>query len=155
MFFGRVTMIGGDVVVAYYDQVKNTFHAEDYYLLATMECQGKNGVCQDEQLGGRNDVILVTGTRRNGVTCVVYRRPVQTNEAINDQAVPVDEDALVIGAVGPLVGPQKHQPGAHSFYDVTKGRFCRVKHQSDFGFITATKNDPPIRATYPIPPLPR
>lgn len=126
---GRVTMIGGDVVVAYYDQAKNSFHAEDYYLLATMECQGKNGVCQDERLGGRDDAILITGTRRNGVTCVVYRRPVQTNEAINDQAVPVDMDALVIGAIGPLV--DKYQPGAHNFYDVTKGRFCRVKNNTD------------------------
>lgn len=112
-------MIGGDVAVAFYDRSKNSFHAEDYYLSATMECDGKNGACPDERLGGRNDAVLVTGTRRNGVTCVVYRRPVQTNEAINDQPVPVDAAALVIAAVGPL--SDADQPGAHAVHDATKG----------------------------------
>ncbi|VVC33457.1 Hypothetical protein CINCED_3A009785 [Cinara cedri] len=115
-----VTMIGGDVVVAFYDREKNTFHAEDYYLLATMECRGKNGVCQDELLGGRNDAVLVSGTRRNGVSCIVYRRPMQTNEAINDRAVPLDEEALVIAAIGPLFGTVARRPGAHSSSDMTK-----------------------------------
>lgn len=112
-------MIGGDVTVAFYDRAKNSFHAEDYYLTATMECDGKNGACPDERLSGRNDVVLVTGTRRNGVTCVVYRRPVQTNEAINDQPILVDEAALVIAAVGPL--GNDNQPGAHAVQDTTKG----------------------------------
>lgn len=112
-------MIGGDVAVAFYDRTKNSFHAEDYYLSATMECDGKNGVCPDERLGGRNDAVLVTGSRRNGVTSVVYRRPVQTNEAINDQPVPVDGDALVIAAIGPLANAD--QPGAHAVHDATKG----------------------------------
>ncbi|KAL4149249.1 hypothetical protein QTP88_003230 [Uroleucon formosanum] len=112
-----VTMIGGDVVVVFYNPAKNSFHAEDYYLSATTECDDKNGVCQDERLGGRNDAVLVTGTRRNGVTCVVYRRPVQTNEAINDQPVPVDVAALVIAAIGPL--GSSDQPGAHAIQDMT------------------------------------
>lgn len=112
-------MIGGDVVVAFFDRAKNSFHAEDYYLSATMECDGKNGACPDERLGGRNDAVSVTGTRRNGVTCIVYRRPVQTNEAINDQPVPMDAAALVIAAVGPLADAD--QPGAHAVHDATKG----------------------------------
>jgi hypothetical protein len=29
---GRASMIGGDVVVAYYDQVKDSFTVDDYYL---------------------------------------------------------------------------------------------------------------------------
>ncbi|XP_025413670.1 protein Skeletor, isoforms B/C-like isoform X2 [Sipha flava] len=112
-----VTMLGGDVAVTFYDRARNSFHAEDYYMSATTGCDGKNGVCPDERLGGRNDAVLVTGTRRNGVTCVVYRRPVQTNEAVNDQPVPVDVDALVIAAVGPLAGSD--QPGAHAVQDMT------------------------------------
>jgi len=117
--FYSVTMIGGDVVVVFYNPAKNSFHAEDYYLSATTECDDKNGVYQDERLGGRNDAVLVTGTRRNGVTCVVYRRPVQTNEAINDQPVPVDVAALVIAAIGPL--GSSDQPGAHAIQDMTTG----------------------------------
>lgn len=115
-------MIGADVAVVYYNRTRNSFHAEDYYLSATMDCDGKNGVCPDERLGGRNDALLVTGTRRNGVTCVVYRRPVQTNEATNDQPVPVDEPALVVAAVGPLGGSDR-PAGAHVVQDATKGNF--------------------------------
>lgn len=114
-----MTMLGGDVVVVFYNREKNSFHAEDYYLSANTECDGKNGVCQDERLGGRNDAVLVTGTRRNGVTSVVYRRPVQTNEAINDQQVPLDTAAMVIAAIGPL--GSSDQPGAHDDLDMTKG----------------------------------
>lgn len=93
-----------------------------------MECDGKNGVCPDERLGGRNDAVLVTGTRRNGVTCIMYRRPVQTNEAINDQPVSAAMDgvaALVIAAIGPLDGSE--QPRAHAVEDATKGTYERVR----------------------------
>lgn len=113
-------MIGGDVAVVFYDRENNSFHAEDYYLSATKECDGKNGVCADERLSGRDDAVLVTGTRRNGITCIVYRRPVQTNEAINDQPVPVDVATLVIAAIGPL-GPSG-QPGSHTVEDATSGK---------------------------------
>lgn len=118
-------MLGGDVVMVYYERAKNTFRAEDMYLSATMDCDDKIGVCADERLGGRNDALLVTGTRRNGVTCVVFRRPVQTNEPINDQSVPVDRPALVIAAVGQLDGSGR--PEQHETEDVTKGQTrCRV-----------------------------
>lgn len=115
-------MLGGDVVITFFAQAKNSFHAEDYYLSATTVCDGKNGACPDERLSGRNDAVLVTGSRRNGVTCVVYRRPVQTNEAINDQPVPIDAAALVIAAIGPLTGTASDQPGPHAAQDVTKGK---------------------------------
>lgn len=139
-------MIGGDVTVAFYDRAKNAFHAEDYYLSATTECDGKNGVCPDERLGGRNDAVLVTGTRRNGVTSVVYRRPVQTNEAINDQPVPVDGDALVIAAVGPLAGAD--QPGAHAIHDAVKGTFIRGARRRDSLYTRRPSNTHTHRPVY-------
>lgn len=34
---GRSAMVGGDIVVAYYDPQERTFHAEDYYMSATAQ----------------------------------------------------------------------------------------------------------------------
>ncbi|XP_050436047.1 protein Skeletor, isoforms B/C [Adelges cooleyi] len=112
-----VTLLGSDVVVVFYDKVKNSFKAEDYYVSATMECDDNSGMCPDERLGGRNDAVLVTGTRRNGITCVVYRRPVQTNEAINDQPMPMDSPALIVAAIGPL--GKSDQLSAYAPKDIT------------------------------------
>ncbi|XP_050532309.1 protein Skeletor, isoforms B/C-like [Daktulosphaira vitifoliae] len=111
------SMIGSDVVIVYYDKSKNSFHAEDYYITSMVECDGNNGLCPDERLGGRNDAVLITGTRRNDVTCIVYRRPLQTNEAINDQSVPLDSASLVIAAIGSL--GKSGQPSARFLKDTT------------------------------------
>lgn len=55
---GRSQMTGGDVVVAFYDARKREFRAEDYYMSHLAQCDGKQGVCPDERIGGKNDVIL-------------------------------------------------------------------------------------------------
>nr|CAD7454055.1 unnamed protein product [Timema tahoe] len=114
---GRPSMVGGDVVVAFYDSEKGTFQAEDYYMSATAQCDGKNGVCPDERIGGRNDVTLVSGERKDGVTTIVYRRPLQTNEPINDRGIPVDGDVSVIAAIGPL--NSRKEANAHAISDKT------------------------------------
>nr|CAD7263048.1 unnamed protein product [Timema shepardi] len=113
----RPSMVGGDVVVAFYDSEKGTFQAEDYYMSATAQCDGKNGVCPDERIGGRNDVTLVSGERKDGVTTIVYRRPLQTNEPINDRGIPVDGDVSVIAAIGPL--NSRKEANAHAISDKT------------------------------------
>lgn len=55
---GHSQMVGGDVVVAFYDRKMRRFRAEDYYLSALAQCDGKQGVCPDERIGGRNDAEL-------------------------------------------------------------------------------------------------
>jgi hypothetical protein len=45
---------------------------------------------------------LVFGERKNGVTNIKYRRFLQTNEPVNDQAIPLDREVSVIAAIGPL-----------------------------------------------------
>lgn len=50
-------MQGADVVVTFYDNHTRTFRAEDYYMSHLAQCDGKQGVCPDERIGGRNDVI--------------------------------------------------------------------------------------------------
>lgn len=113
----RSSMVGGDVVVAYYDAEKHTFHAVDYYMSATSQCDGKNGVCPDERIGGRNDVEKIEGDRKMGVTKVIYRRPLHTNEPINDKPIPASGETYVIAAIGPLSGTKEAY--AHAVRDKT------------------------------------
>ncbi|BES96550.1 Electron transfer DM13 [Nesidiocoris tenuis] len=114
---GRSSMVGGDIVVAFYNKEKGTFHAVDYYMSATSQCDGQNGVCPDERIGGRNDVQLVNGERRNGVTTVTYRRPLHTNEPINDRPVARSGDTSIIAAIGPL--NSNYEAYAHAPNDKT------------------------------------
>ncbi|CAB0009425.1 unnamed protein product [Nesidiocoris tenuis] len=77
----------------------------------------QNGVCPDERIGGRNDVQLVNGERRNGVTTVTYRRPLHTNEPINDRPVARSGDTSIIAAIGPL--NSNYEAYAHAPNDKT------------------------------------
>lgn len=87
---GRAQMKGADVVIAFYDKKARVFRAEDYYLSQLAQCDGKRGVCPDERIGGKNDISFLFGDRKNGVTTVKYKRPLQTNEPINDLAIQPD-----------------------------------------------------------------
>lgn len=49
--------MNGDVVVAFYDRKKLRFRVEDYYISALSQCDGKQGVCPDERIGGKNDAV--------------------------------------------------------------------------------------------------
>ncbi|CAD7083693.1 unnamed protein product [Hermetia illucens] len=113
---GRPEMIGADVVVAFYDTTKRVFMAEDYYISHLAQCDGKQGVCPDERIGGKNDIIVLSGDRKNGVTHIKYKRLLQTNEPINDLAIPNNRDVSVIAAIGPLNA--RKEANAHSHSDV-------------------------------------
>lgn len=54
------------------------------------------------------------GDRKNGVTSVKYRRLLQTNDPVNDQAIPLDRDVGVIAAIGPLNDRQEANSHSHS-----------------------------------------
>lgn len=117
----RPQMAGGDVTVAFYDTVSRTFQAVDYYMSHPAQCDGKSGVCPDERIGGRNDVTVISGERKNGVTKIVYMRPLQTNEAVNDRSIPSQGDVSVIAAFGPL--NSRREANAHSITDKTTEDF--------------------------------
>ncbi|XP_018319148.1 protein Skeletor, isoforms B/C isoform X2 [Agrilus planipennis] len=108
-------MIGGDITVAFYDTSSRSFKAVDYYISHISQCDGKLGVCPDERIGGRNDVILLNGERKNGVTTITYTRPLQTNEAINDRPIPSQGEVSIIAAIGPLNA--RKEANAHSPMD--------------------------------------
>lgn len=55
---------------------------------------------------------LVTADRKKMVTTIKFRRPLQTNEPINDVAIPTDGYVSVIGAIGPL--NSRREANAHS-----------------------------------------
>lgn len=57
--------------------------------------------------------------RKNGVTYIKYRRFLQTNEPINDQAFPNDREVSVIAAIGPLNSRKEANSHSHSDDDHT------------------------------------
>ncbi|KAG8222980.1 hypothetical protein J437_LFUL002703 [Ladona fulva] len=137
---GRSTMKGGDVVVVFYDKEKASFRAVDYYLSALAQCDGKSGVCPDERLGGRNDVTLVSGERRSGITRVLYRRPFTTNEGTLDRAIPLRGQVNVIAAIGPL--NSRKEANAHNAKDRTSdwlAVWC-VQYRHNFGHVMIPKD---------------
>ena len=114
------------MTVAFYDTTSRTFKAVDYYMSHTAQCDGKSGVCPDERIGGRNDVTLISGDRKDGVTIITYSRPLQTNEAVNDRSIPSQGEVSVIAAFGPL--NSRKEANAHSIRDKTKDN-----NKIDFG----------------------
>ncbi|KAJ6637834.1 Protein Skeletor, isoforms B/C [Pseudolycoriella hygida] len=129
---GRPQMVGADIIVAYYDAEARVFRADDYYMSQISECDGKQGVCPDERVGGRNDVQVLTGYQKNGVTSIKFRRPLQTNEPVNDRAFPIDREVSVIAAIGPLNIRREANAHSHSSVDVNSDDI-----QIDF----STRND--------------
>lgn len=55
---GRPQMAQSDVVVAFYDTNARVFRAEDYFISDLSQCDGQRGVCPDERIGARNDVVV-------------------------------------------------------------------------------------------------
>lgn len=67
--------------------------------------------------------ITVAGDRKHGVTYIKYKRFLQTNEPVNDQAIPTDREINVIAAIGPInargeANSHSHTEGDHTIDDV-------------------------------------
>ncbi|XP_029042533.1 protein Skeletor, isoforms B/C isoform X1 [Osmia bicornis bicornis] len=113
---GKAEMIGGDVVVVAYINKTGRFIAEDYYISAYAQCDGRKGVCPDVRIGGKNHADFVDGERNDGVTTVTYTRPLRTDEPMVDRAIPSTETS-VIAAIGPL--NVRGEANAHESFDMT------------------------------------
>lgn len=61
----------------------------------------------------------VSGDRSHGVTKIKYRRLLQTNEAVNDRAYPLDRQISVIAAIGPLNSRDEANAHSHTGTEVT------------------------------------
>lgn len=55
---GRPEMKNADVVVAFWDANERKYRAEDYFISHLSQCDGKQGVCPDIRIGGKNDVTV-------------------------------------------------------------------------------------------------
>lgn len=54
----------------------------------------------------------MTADRKNGVTNIKYKRPLQTNDSNLDRSIEVGNDIAIIAAIGPL--NSKGEANAHS-----------------------------------------
>ncbi|XP_053619492.1 protein Skeletor, isoforms B/C isoform X2 [Plodia interpunctella] len=123
---GRAAMLNADVVVAYWDVRTNQPVVSDYTITHLAQCDNERGVCPDTKLGGTDDVALVSGNQKNGITTITYRRPLIATEPSKDKEVLTSRSQSVIAAFGPL--NSKFEANAHSFMDTT-----RSDVQIDFG----------------------
>ncbi|CAB3232551.1 unnamed protein product [Arctia plantaginis] len=123
---GRPAMLGADVVVAYWDTKSNKPRVSDYTITHLAQCDGEHGVCPDEKLGGSNDVVIVSGSQKNGITTITFRRPLAAKDSLKDKEILTTRSQSVIAAFGPL--NSKYEANAHSFMDTTRNDV-----QLDFG----------------------
>ncbi|XP_063369261.1 protein Skeletor, isoforms B/C isoform X2 [Cydia amplana] len=123
---GRPAMLNADVVVAYWDNKANQPKVADYTISHLAQCDGERGVCPDARLGGSNDVVVVSGQQKNGITTITYRRPLAAKEPNKDKEVLTSRSQSVIAAFGPL--NSRYEANAHSFMDTTRNDV-----QLDFG----------------------
>ncbi|XP_058798025.1 protein Skeletor, isoforms B/C isoform X2 [Phymastichus coffea] len=122
---GRPEMLGADIVVIGYNKDQKKYIAEDYYMSAYSQCDGKDGVCPDHRIGGKNDAVLLNGSRIDSITTVKYKRPLRTNELIYDKVIP-DTATTIVAAIGQL--NKQWEANAHLASDVTTEDF-----RIDFG----------------------
>lgn len=114
---GRPAMIGADVAVAFWDVKAAQPRVVDYSMSHLAQCDGVKGVCPDARVGGSNDVELVSGNRDNGITTIVYRRPLKATEPGRDKEITRASSPSVIAAFGPL--NSRGEANAHSLMDKT------------------------------------
>ncbi|XP_042220743.1 uncharacterized protein LOC121865425 isoform X2 [Homarus americanus] len=98
----RSVMIGGDVVVAWLDQLTGRGVAEDYYMSAKAQCQGGQGACPDNKItGSSNNVRLLNAALINDFTMLTFQRPLRSVD-FSDAPILTNGSQAVIWAVGPV-----------------------------------------------------
>ncbi|XP_030841370.1 protein Skeletor, isoforms B/C [Strongylocentrotus purpuratus] len=96
-------MPGGDVVVTFVDD-NGVAQAVDYHLGSRAQCSPQNGggACPDviSSNSANNDVTLVESSIDNGMTHIVYRRPLAATDATYDKAISTTGPTYMIWAQG-------------------------------------------------------
>ncbi|XP_072030814.1 uncharacterized protein [Amphiura filiformis] len=102
----RTLMIGADVAIGWIDQNTNIGHVKDYYLSQYGQCivTAGSGACPDtiSNPSGGNDIELVQSSFENGITTIVYRRPLNTGEADTDKVIRTDQPMYIAWGIGPI-----------------------------------------------------
>ncbi|KAB7495687.1 Protein Skeletor, partial [Armadillidium nasatum] len=98
----RSAMVGGDVTVAWLDQVTGSGEAVDYILNAKSQCQGGTGSCPDSKVSGsKNNVRLLNAAYINDFTMLTFQRPLKAGDGA-DKSFDVNKAQSVIWAIGPV-----------------------------------------------------
>ncbi|XP_015782151.1 protein Skeletor, isoforms B/C [Tetranychus urticae] len=101
----RPEMIGADVAVTFYDTLTSSVQVVDYTLKHKSQCapQSYSGACPDDlTLGGRQDLIMISGNYLNGYLKSIYKRNIITGDPNADQDILPDEYATIVAAIGPV-----------------------------------------------------
>ncbi|PIK53715.1 hypothetical protein BSL78_09384 [Apostichopus japonicus] len=80
----ETSWLGSDVSVVWFDPSDSEPRAEDYHLNAYSQCipNDGTGACPDQlQQGGEDNVLLVHGFQRNGLSVIRIERPLSASEA--------------------------------------------------------------------------
>lgn len=115
-------MKGGDVAVAFID-ANDKGYAIDYSLDDYSQCTGTTGACPDTELGGNNDVEFLSSQRQNGVSRVVWRKPLDRGDR-KDIVIDVNNPMYTIWAIGPL--NSKMQVSYHNAFHAQRTDDTRV-----------------------------
>ncbi|KAI3454238.1 hypothetical protein Pfo_010901 [Paulownia fortunei] len=177
-------MVGGDVAITGFEENGMPF-AHDYYITKYSECMINEdgtvqGVCPDtmykasDPVGLVNNTKLVYGQRKDGVSFIRYRRPLQSNDSNYDLKVDPMENMIVIWAIGlikppdslrPFYLPQNHG-GSYGHLRLNISEHVNdclgpldAKDKEDQDLVIADKKEPLVISTgqalhYPNPPNP-
>lgn len=93
-----------------FDSGRNETVSKQNFLvdLARIKSQTKNEIINSKF----TKFLQVSADRKNGVTSIKYKRPLQTNDSNLDRSIEIGRDLAVIAAIGPL--NSKGEANAHS-----------------------------------------
>ncbi|KAK9722443.1 Electron transfer DM13 [Popillia japonica] len=111
----RSQMLGSDVTVAYMNGYSG--YALDYNITALTPCVkvlGQNkGVCRDELVGGQDNNQFISGSRKDGINVITYRRSLSSSDD-GDKEFATDREIYIVWAMGRL--DSQNEPSFHDTY---------------------------------------
>ncbi|CAG7836850.1 unnamed protein product [Allacma fusca] len=112
----RSEMVGGDVVVGWFDKSTQRGHVVDYFLDSKSQCSGRRGTCPDSRLqqAGSNNVRLLSAAVVNGFTMLTFQRPIKAHDEL-DKNILTNGSQPVIWAVGPI--NQRQEASYHKVWN--------------------------------------
>ncbi|PIK58725.1 hypothetical protein BSL78_04345 [Apostichopus japonicus] len=113
----ETSMVGSDVSVVWFDPSDSEPRAEDYHLNAYSQCipNDGTGACPDQlQQGGEDNVLLVHGFQRNGLSVIRIERPLSASDDLDSQIITTGNVYVSwgIGFINPTGHVAKHDTPA-------------------------------------------
>lgn len=139
-------MIGADAAVCYIDG--HYANAVDYNItdrhLCTNVLGRYKGVCPDIKVGSKESYQILTFSRTDGITSIIFRRNLENYDDDGDQVYKADGDTYLVWAIGKISSVK--EPTFHHTYPkgTVKINFGRKKAADNcFDFIKGKKSQRP------------